>query len=282
MCYQKLLSRILGLALAAQLVALVGCAPVSSPAPPAETKAVQGWAVLAEKDDYTDVDMSDVPVNYINTDQMRQVLEDGGWAPERIHELREFDRETLRDELDWLAENADEDDIAFLYVAGHGQYLGAKIYWRDFFADEWDDIPSHRRLLVIDSCQAANYTRFVNDDPTPHLSVAAVDRYEYGWWGLEEEGLPIIGGVFTHYFAAAFGNPQADADGDGRVSVQEAALMAEGQQQAYMHEVVFVVPEFLGMYYGIVASPDKDPGYPRVIVDDAIGEPLYLALDAYP
>ena len=200
---------------------------------PAGERAVQGWAVLAEKDDYSDVDMSDLLVDYVGITQMRQVLEDAGWEPGQIHELREFDRETLQDDLDWLAENADEGDVVFLYVSSHGKYLREVLVWSEFFAAEWEQISSHRRLLVIDSCQAANYTRAVSGDPAPYLSIAAVAGDEYGWSGLEEEGLPIIGGVFTHYFAAAFGDPDADAGADGFVSAQEAALMAEEQQRTY-------------------------------------------------
>ena len=221
-------------------------------------------------------------MDYIGITQMRQPLEDVGWNPDHIHELREFYRETLQNDLDWLEENADEDDVVFLYVAAHGRYLSDVVLWGEFFADEWKEIPSQRRLLVIDSCQAANYTAVVAGDPSPHLSIAAVAGDEFGWSGLEEEGLPIIGGVFTHYFAFAFDNPDADTDGDDIVSVQEAALMAEGQQRTYMHDVVFAVPEFLEMYRTAGVSPDQDPTYPHVVVDDTIGEPLYLTLDAYP
>jgi hypothetical protein len=241
----------------------------------------QGWAVLAQKDDYSDVDMGDLPVDYAGITQMRQVLEDSGWDSDHIHELREFDRETLLDDLDWLEENADEDDVVFLYVAAHGRYLRDVMLWGEFFAGEWEQITSHRRLLVIDSCQAANYTGAVTGDPSPYLSVAAVAGDEYAWSGLEEEGLPIIGGVFTHYFAAAFDDPDADADGDGMVSVQEAALIAEGQQRTYMHDVVFAVPEFVESYHDIGVFPDQDPNFPHVVVDDTIDEPLYLMLDAY-
>jgi len=258
--------------------------PAEQTAPPATTDVgtVNSWAVLAQKDDYSDVDMTDILVDYIGIAQMRQVLEDSGWNSDHIHELPEFDRETLQDELDWLEENADEDDVVFLYVASHGRYLRDVLLWGEFFAGEWEQTPSHRRLLVIDSCQAANYTGAVSGDPSPHLSIAAVARDEYGWAGIEEEGLPIIGGVFTHYFAAAFDDPKADTDDDGLVSVQEAALMAEEQQRTYMHKVVFAVPEFVAMYHDIGVFPDQDPAFPHVVVDDTIGEPLYLALDAYP
>jgi hypothetical protein len=139
-------------------------------------------------------------------------------------------------------------------------------------------------LLVVDACQAEEFTSAISDDSAPYLSIAAVARDEYGWCGLEEEGLPIIGGVFTHYFASAFGNPDngADTDGDGVVSAQEAGRAAEGQQRAYMHDVVFAVPEFVRSYHDLGAYPDRDPDFPHVVVDDTIGGPLYLALDAYP
>jgi hypothetical protein len=243
---------------------------------------INGWAVLAEKDDYSDVDMTDLPVDYINIAQLRQVLVDSGWQEDHIREWRGFDREDLQKALDWLADVADENDVVFFYVAGHGTYLRETVGWSDFFAADWAEVTSQRRVLVVETCQAAILTAAVEDDPHPYLSVAAVDEGEYGWAGLEEEGLPIIGSVFTHYFATAFTESAADADRNGAVSVQEAALWAEAQQRTYMHEVVFAVPEFLEMYQGGGAHPENDAGYPHVVVDDKIGEPVYLALHAHP
>jgi len=258
--------------------------PTLAPPTPAPTPAAipslplssDGWAVLAEKDDYDDVQMTNLPVDYVNVARLHQLLLDSGWQASHVRQVREFDRDTLQEGLDWLEENAGPDDVVFLYVAAHGKYLNDVLRWREFFAQEWRQVPSQRRLLVIDSCQAANYTGVILSDPAPYLAIAAVAGDEYGWSGLEEEGLPIIGGVFTHYFAAAFEDPQADADGNGRVSVQEAALVAEGQQRTYMHEVVFAVPEFLEGYRQTGA--DKDPTFPDVTIDDTIGQPLYLAL----
>jgi hypothetical protein len=279
MCHRRRSSRVVRIILV--LLLLAGCSQATpDPAAPAGDGVVQGWAVLARKEDYSDVGMSDLLVDYIDVVQTRQMLEDSGWQPDHIRELREYDRRTLQDGLDWLAENADQDDVAFLYVAGHGKFLSEVLVWDAFFAEDWAEIPSHRRLLVVGSCQAANYTRAVDDDPAPHLSIAAVAENEYSWCGLEEEGLPIIGDVFTHFFVAAFSDPQADAD--GFVSTQEAALVAERQQRTYFHGVVFAVPEFLEMFRGPDYAPDQDPEYPHVVVDDALDEPLYLALDAYP
>jgi formylglycine-generating enzyme required for sulfatase activity len=246
------------------------------PSRPAGDGVVNGWAVLAEKDSYDDVKMANLPIGYTNTLQLRQVLLDSGWQASRIREAREFDQASLRQSLDWLAKNADADDIALLYVAAHGKYMTDVVKWSDFIAADWAAVPSQKRVLVMDTCQAGALTAAVKGDARPYLAVAAVDKGELGWSGLEEEGLPIIGGVFTHYFAAALNNPQADADGNGQISVQEAARLAETQQRAYMHNVVLAVPEFLEDYHKLGGYPERDPGFPHVIVDDAMGQPVYL------
>ena len=253
----------------------------ASPTPqPAGDSVVHGWAVLAEKDYYADVGKTDLVVDYISITRLHQLLSRLGWHQDHIRELREFDRQDLRGALDWLVENADADDVILFYVAAHGSYLRENLGWSSFFPVDWAALPCGQCVLIVDACTAAEFTAAVQDDSRPHLSIAAVDADEYGWSGLEEEGLPIIGNVFTYYFAAAFDEPDADTDGDGLVSVQEAALMAEEQQRIYFHQVILAVPEFVEMYHNIGAFPEKDPGYPHVVVHDAIGALLHLVLDA--
>lgn len=254
--------------------------PVPTPIPTPDLPGdgtVRGWAVLAEKDDYKDVKMTDLPMDYVNIALVRQQLLAAGWPEDRIRESREFDQGDLRDGLRWLSANADEDDVVLFYVFAHSKFLREVVRWGEFFAADWATVRSERRVLVVDSCQAELLTNAVKGDPRPYLSIAAVNQGEYGWAGLEEEGLPIVGAVFTHYFVAALGNPEADADGNGRVSLQEAARHAEGAQRTYMHEVVLVVPEFLEMYHKLGATPEDDPGFPHVVVGDAVGEPVYLS-----
>lgn len=248
------------------------------PEPTTDINPVDYYAVLAEKDDYTDVGMTDMLVDYIDIQRVREALKTLGWDPEQIHDLKEFDQDSLRAELDWLEEIADKNDVVFFFVTGHGTYLRNNISWSSFFPEEWAQISSQQRVLVVDACTAAEFIIPIKADPNPHLSIAAVDNDEYGWKGIEEEGLPIIGGVFTYYFAEALTHPETDHDGDGLVSVQEAAQVAEEKQRDYMHEVVFAVPEFLEMYPGTGVEPEKDESFPDVIVDDAVGEPVFLTM----
>jgi hypothetical protein len=243
------------------------------PAPP-DPGPVEVYAILAEKDDYKDVGMTDLLVDYIDIIRIRETLESLGWPVENISELREFTREDLMAELDRLEEEVDANDLVFFYITAHGRYLSHEIVWHGFFPDEWEEIASTTKVLVVDSCQAAKFTTQLNGEPG--LAIAAVDEDEYGWKGLEEEKLPIVGGIFTYYFVEALTDPAADANGNGRISVQEAALAAEKQQRSYMHQEVFAVPEFVEMYHSIGVEPEKDPTFPDVIIGDSLGEELYL------
>jgi hypothetical protein len=255
---------------------------ISEPTPiPTAVNPVEGWAVLAEKDDYDDVDMSNLHVDYIDNTRFKDTLLALGWDADHIHESREFNREKLIMELNWLENNADENDIVILFVTAHGKFMSDHIQWSDFFGEEWAQIASHRRLLIIDTCTAAEFTQAARQDPNPHFSIAAVDQDEYGWKGLEEEGLPIVGGVFTYYFTEALTNLEADTNSDGRVSVREAATYTEEMQRTYMHEVVFSVREFVDIYHQIGVAPETDPSFPDVILDDNISEQFFLALDEY-
>lgn len=235
---------------------------------------VEVYAVLAAKDDYKDVGMTDLLVDYVDLTRLRAALESLGWPAESIIELREFTREDLIVELDRLEAQADANDLVFFYVTGHGRYLSDVVVWQDFFPAEWEEIPSLNKVLLVDSCQAAKFTKQLSGEVG--LAIAAVDKDEYGWKGIEEERLPIVGGIFTYYFAEALTDPAADSNGDGQISVQEAALAAEEKQRDYMHEVVFSVPEFVEGYHSIGVEPEKDKTFPDVIITDTLRSDLFL------
>lgn len=241
---------------------------------------VEYYAVLAAKDDYSDVGMTDMLVDYIDLQRVQDALVGLGWDLEQMHILKGFDQAALQAELDWLEENTDQNDLVFFYITAHGTYLRQNINWAGFFPEQWAEIPSHNRVLLVDSCSAAEFTDQINGDPNPHLSIAAVDSDEYGWKGLEEEGLPIVGGIFTFFFAEALTDPSVDTNGDELISVQEAVFVAEEKQREYMHEVVFGVPKFVEMYHGIGVEPEKDETFPDVIIDDAMGDELFLTVES--
>lgn len=245
-------------------------------------QGVQGWAVLVAKEDYSDTGDVNLDTGFLNMHQMRSLLDYYGWQDDHILELRDnFGTDEIRKSLDWLETVADQDDVVLFYVQGHSSYLREGLDWHTFFADEWEDILSQRRVLIVEACQAAEFTEVTLNDPNSQLTVASVDSGEITWAGLWEEGMPIVGGVFSHYFFAAFTDPTADIDEDGIISIQESASAAGNKQRKYMHEIIFKVPEFLEQYHAFGIYPMENPDFPSVVISDAIGEPVFLDLKAY-
>jgi len=55
-----------------------------------------------------------------------------GWEEGHIREVREFDQGGLREALDWMASNADADDLVYMYVSAHGAFLHEGVSWTRF------------------------------------------------------------------------------------------------------------------------------------------------------
>jgi len=97
-----------------------------------------------------------------------------------------------------------------------------------------------------------------------------------GLAGLEGEGLPIIGGVWTYYFTNALCDSTADDDESGNVSVEEAYAFSTPLVQKYMNETVFAVPEFLQMYHDLGIYPEDYDAYPHPVMDDEYSDQFML------
>jgi hypothetical protein len=243
---------------------------------------VTGWAVLAQKEEYRDVGLpssSNLTSGFIDLIKLRAVLAYFGWPEDHILEIRDdVTADSIRQALRWLAANADEDDVVFFYYFGHGSLLRRDVGWADFFPGEWQAIPSQRRVLIVNSCGAAMHTAVLANDPRPYLAIATVGANEVAWGGIWDEGLPILGSVFSYYFAPAFTDPTADLDGDGVVSIQEAAQRADQQRDEYAHSTIYSNPWYRE---GVSAEQLADPSKPDAVIVDKIGEPVFLDLRAY-
>ena len=241
-----------------------------------------GWAVLAAKEDYSDTGGSDLTTGFLNMHQLKALLAYYGWEDDHILEIRDtLGVAEVRSALDWLEQVAGEDDLVLFFVQAHSSYLRDGLEWHSFFPDEWAEIASDRRVLIVEACQAGEFTATTAGDTNGQLTIASSAADELGWVGLWDEGKPIIGGVFSHYFLSAFTDPTADADGNGQISIQEAAIAAQEPQRRYMHEVIFTVPEFLEGYHANGFYPEADPDFPHVVISDQLGEPVYLDLQDF-
>ena len=256
--------------------------PVTATTKQSAASRVTGWAVLAAKEDYSDTGGTDIKTGFLNLHQMKALLSYYGWEDGQILEIRDnLGMAEIKAALDWLEQVAEEDDLVLFFIQAHSSYLRDGLEWHSFFPDEWAEIVSDRRVLIVEACQAGEFTATTAGDTNGQLTIASSAADELGWVGLWEEGKPIIGGVFSHYFLSALTDPTADADGSGQISIQEAAIAAQEPQRSYMHEVIFTVPEFLEGYHANGFYPETDPDFPHVVVSDQLVEPVYLDLQAF-
>lgn len=255
--------------------------PIEMPTIAPSSRDVEGWAVLVSKEDYEDTQRpttSNIPSAFLDLTQLRFLLEYYGWQPSHILEIRDtVTVESITTAMDWLIQNADADDVVFFYIFAHGGFLEDDLGWSNWFPDLWEGVESDRRVLVVSACQASLFTGAVASDPEPQVIIASNRDDEYGWGGIWEEGLPVLGSVFTHYFVDAFTDPSADLDGDWTISFQEAASYSNDHQRDYMHATIYRIP-----YYASSLGPQvQDANSPHVIVQDTAGEPILLDLEAY-
>ena len=274
----------------------IGVYAGANPGPPdLAVPGVDGYAVILEANDHPD-DWSDVMVDYIHRDRIIEQLTTFGWSEEDMYIALDHDvtRETVEDALAWLGRRITSEDIVLFYITAHGLYLDRVVDLDSLLPARWAQLPTERKLLVVDACFAGRFTRpamyresippegtaGTTVDAVPGVSLGACAYDEVSWGGVEEEGLPIIGSVLSYYFCETLADSSLDSDDDGYVSVEEAFPSIYERTRAYMRDVVFQVPDFLDLL--LDSFPDADPGdYPHPELIDAYEGGLVLDLSYY-
>lgn len=237
---------------------------------------VDGWAVLLEMNEFPE-GWSDLPVEFINSERMRTALFSLGWQSDRVYVIQDnLTISVVQEAVEWLVNNTDRDDISLLYIFTHGTWMRDVLLWNDWFPAEWKKLNTSKRILMVDTCLAEEFIEPIRNDPSPHISLACCSADEVSWAGLEEEGLPIIGSVWNHYFTDALCNSSADLDSNGFISIEEAFNFSAPLVQRYMNETVFAVPEFLESYHKIHIYPEDYDAYPHPVMDDEYLEQLVI------
>ncbi|MFX1562298.1 MAG: hypothetical protein ACFFDP_03210, partial [Promethearchaeota archaeon] len=221
---------------------------------------------------------SDLLTGFSDTHKWNTTLHAYGWQSDHIYIVNgELTSTVGRNALNFLINNADENDVVFFFIFAHGNWIGNEMMWSSWFPSMWMSVPSHNKLLFVSSCGAGSFSNSLTDDPVEHIHLGSVQADEYAWAGLPEEGLPIIGEVFSHYFSAAFLNDSADVNSNGEVSVEEAFSFASPQSRNYLANVVFPAYEYYAEMCGNVAPhPTMDDAYPdEMSIAVEPGDPLY-------
>lgn len=221
----------------------------------------EGWAVLMEMNDYPSG--TDLVTGYSDTRKWNDTLHVLGWQADHIliHQGL-INQENGEAALQFLAMNADANDLVFFFVFAHGNYLLEEVHWQSWFPTQWKNLASQEKLLVVAACTSEIMLHPLYDDPAPHIHLASAEADEYAWAGLPEEGLPVIGEIFSHYLANALVNSSADVNADGDISVEEAFVFASPLSQNYISSVVFpAYPDYAELCNYVPPHPVIDDGY---------------------
>ncbi len=207
---------------------------------------------------------SDLDTNYSDTRKWNSTLHAIGWQSDHILIYQGLiTQQTGQAALQFLAQNADANDVILFFVFAHGNYLLNDVNWQSWFPTNWKQLASQEKLLVVAACTAALMLEPLYDDPVPHIHMASVEADEYGWAGIPSEGLPIIGEIFNHYLTNALVNGSADSDTDGEVTMEEAFAFASPLSRNYISSVVFpAFPAFAGLCNNTAPQPVIDDAYP--------------------
>ena len=214
-------------ALTALAVALLPAAPAAQ---------VERFAVVVGNDEG---EPPDVPLRWAEADATRvaAVLQEvGGVRPENVVLLRGRDAETVRRAL--IAVNdrirgAGRETVLFVYYSGHADagalHLGPTSLPLRELGQLVRGSAASFRLLVLDACRSGALTRLKGGTPIPPFDIQEGERAP-GEGAVfltsssasedSQESDELRGSFFTHAFLSGLLGA-ADADGDGRVTLDE-------------------------------------------------------------
>ena len=216
-----------------------------------------GWAVLIEHNSFFGR-AHDLPVAYINSTRMLTLLMRRGWAPDHILLIRDdLDSALLRYAAEWLAARVRPGDTALLYMASEYQWLDRGLHSHEALPGLWAQIPTTRRVLIVETCFAERVTDAVRG--IPGLGLPAVGRDEWDWWGLRATNRLIRGGAFTYFLTRAL----ADQPRDVPLDFAAAFPAAVASTQEYFRTVIAATPGALDAFHALGSYPEHLARFPN-------------------
>jgi len=233
-------------ALAGEPTAMAAPSPVSS-----------GWAALIENDWYAG-HYPDLPVGYINSTRMLNMLIEREWPADHILLIRDsVDGRVLRRAVGWLADRVRPGDTALLYVAGEYSFFTRDLQWAEVLPPLWRRVQSSHRVLIAETCFAERLTSAV--EKIPGIALPATGRDEWDWWGLRETGGLMRGAIFTYYLTQALAAQPRNAP----LAFGAAFADAVANAQTHFRNVIAQTPGALDSFHAIGQFPERLPAYPN-------------------
>lgn len=235
------------------------------------------YVLINEMNDFPDDEYGDLIVDYINTKQLKDVFLSLGVDNDKIIVNNDtITDDTIIGSIDSIAPNLKADDIVIMYVGTHGSWIRNELDWNEKIYEKWNSIETTQKLMIVDCCSAEEFTKVFKDVKESGVTLAVTSEDELGWWGLEEEGLPIIGSVWVKGFIDGVNSEATDTNNDGYISITEAYEVANKASQDYMKNEVFVVPEFVEYWHSINQYPEKSEGYPNAVLHSNLDKEIMI------
>lgn len=222
-------------------------------------------------DGYTDLD-----TGFANTEYLLKMADSMDLEEGRIYISHEaITSETIRESLAWAEANRDAGDPLLFYIGTHGSYLRRGLGWRYWFPEEWEKVGGPK-AVIIDSCNSEEF--LLPLESQGGWALAGCRRDELSWWGVPEEGLPILGSVWLYYLTEALEAPEGDGNRDGWISLEESFAYAAPRLQEYIQTKVLTNPEWLASMHGHGVFPERKETYPNPVLKAGEGEILLSRL----
>jgi len=227
------------------LVGVLAGAASATPAAPAGDR----WALVIGVDRFQGATRPNFGA-VADASNFRQALLKAGWANDHIRVLTDGGARAadIRDGLQWLVDRSGPSSLSVMHYSGHVKQVGSTEYlWPNdnrFIADT-ELAGSIRQLrgrawVDISGCEAAGFDEGISSPNRLFTASSRANEKSYEYPDLRQS-------VFSSLLVnKALLQGQGDANGDGRVSVQEAFAFAApqapqitaGQRQGPQHPVI--------------------------------------------
>ena len=213
-----------------------------------QTDASEGWVLIIGAYDYQGF-QNDLTGPAYDIELISEIFTDYYSVPdENVHVLSggyNVNEQTIEQQVEWLAENADSNDYVVIYYSGHGTagdseniddneslYLPDSSYIYQADIENWlNTINSDTdKVIILDSCYAGGFLDIANN--VPNTAVIASTSYSQTAWDAVQEYYPQgntyrNGGVFATWLNYGILSGNADSNSDNYVNLLEAFNYAD-------------------------------------------------------
>jgi uncharacterized repeat protein (TIGR02543 family) len=191
------------------------------------------WAVIVGVSDYKYLN----DLNYCD-DNAREISRKLSpvWGEDHVRVLTDSQatRANILDAIDWMADNADDDDTVLFSFSGHGSdYLSGYFCPYDALltslsndisssqlASAFWAVNAEKTVIILDICHAGKFQSILSNSGRVILMASRSDEYSWEVSSLENS-------IFGYFLIRAFNRfDDADANGDYELSAEEIARYA--------------------------------------------------------